>query len=64
MLQRNRRLTGPLLPPPRRHLLAINFYRFRRQQYVLAVSTGPRVIATILEHIDTRGARAPPIASA
>jgi hypothetical protein len=30
---------------------------------VLAVITDPRVVATILEHIDTRAARAPPIAS-
>ena len=30
---------------------------------VLAVITDPRVIATKLEHIDTRAARAPPIAS-
>jgi hypothetical protein len=31
---------------------------------VLAVITDPRVIATILEHIDTHAARAAPIASA
>ena len=31
--------------------------------HVLAVITDPRVIATMLEHIDTRAARAPPIAS-
>jgi hypothetical protein len=30
---------------------------------VLAVITDPRVIAAILEHIDTRAARAPAIAS-
>jgi hypothetical protein len=30
---------------------------------VLAVITDPRVTAAILEHIDTRAARAPPIAS-
>ena len=30
---------------------------------VLAVITDPPVIATILEHIDIRAARAPPIAS-
>jgi hypothetical protein len=30
---------------------------------VLAVITDPRVIAAILEHIDTHAARAPPIAS-
>ena len=30
---------------------------------VLALITDPRMIATMLEHIDTRAARAPPIAS-
>ena len=30
---------------------------------VMAVFTDPRVIAAILEHIDTHAARAPPIAS-
>jgi len=51
---------------PLRYVFDIDLRQCRRCGAALrvpAVITDPRVIAAILEHIDTRAARAPPITS-